>query len=89
ESSLTGESRPVEKIVGDEVLSGSVNGESSITMVADKSAADSQYQTIINLVRSSENQPAHFVRMADRYAVPFTIIAYLIASIAWFVSKEP
>lgn len=89
ESSLTGESKPMEKKIGDEVLSGSVNGESSITIVADKSAADSQYQTIINLVRTSENQPAHFVRMADRYAVPFTIIAYLIASIAWFVSKEP
>ncbi|MBS7577361.1 MULTISPECIES: heavy metal translocating P-type ATPase [unclassified Enterococcus] len=89
ESSLTGESKPIEKQVGDEVLSGSVNGESSITMVADKSAADSQYQTIINLVRASENQPAHFVRMADRYAVPFTITAYLIAFFAWFISKEP
>lgn len=89
ESSLTGESRPVEKKIGDPVMSGSVNGDSSIKMTAEKTAADSQYQTIVKLVKESEAQPAHFVRMADRYAVPFTLVAYLIAGVAWFVSKDP
>ncbi|WP_375178735.1 heavy metal translocating P-type ATPase [Enterococcus rotai] len=89
ESSLTGESRPVNKKQGDPVMSGSINGDSSITMKAEKSAADSQYQTIVKLVKESEAQPAHFVRMADRYAIPFTITAYVIAGVAWFVSKDP
>lgn len=89
ESSLTGESRPVNKKQGDPVMSGSINGDSSITMKAGKSAADSQYQTIVKLVKESEAQPAHFVRMADRYAIPFTITAYVIAGVAWFVSKDP
>ncbi|WP_348922410.1 heavy metal translocating P-type ATPase [Enterococcus rotai] len=89
ESSLTGESRPVNKKQGDPLMSGSINGDSSITMKAEKSAADSQYQTIVKLVKESEAQPAHFVRMADRYAIPFTITAYVIASVAWFVSKDP
>ncbi|WP_430606485.1 cadmium-translocating P-type ATPase [Enterococcus sp. AZ170] len=89
ESSLTGESRPVNKKVGDSVLSGSINGDSSLTMKAKKTAADSQYQTIVKLVKESEDNPARFVRMADRYAVPFTITAYVIAGVAWFISKDP
>lgn len=89
ESSLTGESKPISKSVGDSIMSGSINGDSSITMQAEKSASDSQYQTIIKLVRESEAQPANFVRLADRYAVPFTIVAYIIAGTAWFFSKDP
>ena len=41
----------------------------------------------MNLVKESAARPAHFVRLADRYAVPFTLVAYLIAGVAWFVSK--
>ena len=89
ESSLTGESRPVDKVVGDSVMSGSVNGDASIQMVADQKAADSQFQNIVRLVKQAEAQPAHFVRMADRYAVPFTILAYVIAGTAWIVSGDP
>ncbi|MBO0469617.1 cadmium-translocating P-type ATPase [Enterococcus sp. DIV0242_7C1] len=89
EASLTGESRPVNKNLGDSVMSGSINGESSLTIQAEKTAADSQYQMIVKLVKESQTQPAHFVRMADRYAVPFTIAAYVIAGAAWFFSKDP
>lgn len=89
ESSLTGESHPMNKKTGDFLMSGSINGDHSLTMVAEKSAADSQYQTIVKLVKESEARPANFVRMADRYAVPFTIIAYIIAGIAWYSSKDP
>ncbi|KRM21944.1 heavy metal translocating P-type ATPase [Latilactobacillus graminis] len=89
ESSLTGEARPVAKTVHDELMSGSVNGDNSITMQVDQRAVDSQYQAIVRLVETSTAQPAHFVRLADRYAVPFTLVAYLIAGIAWWCSKDP
>ncbi|RRK10706.1 cadmium-translocating P-type ATPase [Lactiplantibacillus garii] len=89
ESSLTGESKPVEKNVGDDVMSGAVNGDSAVTMVVDKLAADSQYQQLVKLVKESESRPAKFVRLADRYAVPFTLVAYVIAGIAWAVSGDP
>lgn len=89
ESSLTGESRPIDKLVGDPVMSGSVNGDAAFQMVADQRAADSQFQSIIRLVKQAEAEPAHFVRMADRYAVPFTLIAYVIAGTAWFLSGNP
>ncbi|MGM0123879.1 cadmium-translocating P-type ATPase [Enterococcus sp. AZ194] len=89
ESSLTGESTPMIKKVGDELMSGSINGDRSVKIKVNKSAADSQYQTIIKLVKESEMKPAEFVRMADRYAVPFTLIAYVIGGVSWFVTKDP
>ncbi|GEL89392.1 heavy metal translocating P-type ATPase [Pediococcus parvulus] len=89
ESSLTGESNPVSKSLNDDLMSGSINGDGAITMKVTKIAADSQYQTIVKLVKASEAQPAHFVRLADRYAIPFTIVSYLIAGIAWYISKDP
>ncbi|MGM0329146.1 heavy metal translocating P-type ATPase [Enterococcus sp. AZ084] len=89
EASLTGEAKPMSKKVGDELMSGSVNGDSSVHMVVEKRAEDSQYQLIIKLVEESKEKPARFVRLADRYAVPFTLIAYLIGGIAWWASGDP
>ncbi|WP_204121880.1 MULTISPECIES: heavy metal translocating P-type ATPase [Levilactobacillus] len=89
ESSLTGEARPIDKQAGDTVMSGSVNGEASVYLIADQTADNSQYQNIVRLVKQAESQPAKFVRMADRYAVPFTLLAYVIAGIAWYLSGDP
>lgn len=88
ESSLTGESMPVDRKAGEDVMSGSVNGDSAVTIRATTTSANSQYQKIIALVREAESQPAPFVRLADRYAVPFTIIAYMIAGVAWAISGD-
>lgn len=89
ESSLTGEAKPVTKEVGQELMSGSINGDAALIYQVTKEASDSQYQRIIELVKSSEQDPANFVRLADRYAVPFTIAAYLIGGIAWYITKDP
>lgn len=89
ESSLTGESRPIDKVAGGKVMSGAINGDASFDMIADKTADESQYQNIIRLVKQAEATPAHFVRMADRYAVPFTILAYAIAGVAWYMAGDP
>lgn len=89
ESSLTGESVPVNIQKDSHVMSGSINGENPFKIRAEKIAADSEYQAIVKLVKESETHPAHFVRLADRYAVPFTLIAYIIAGIAWYISKDP
>ena len=88
ESSLTGEAGSVHKNVGDTILSGSVNGTQAIRIQASKSAADSQYQKIIALVRQAEDQQAPIVRVADRYAVPFTVVSLLIAAAAWIISGD-
>ena len=89
EASLTGETKPNELVRGDNVLSGAINGNSSIQIETTVAAADSQFQKIVQLVKETEKTPAQFVRLADRYAVPFTIIAYIIAAVAYFISGDP
>ena len=89
QSSLTGESVPVAKKTGDELMSGSINGSVAVEMAVTKKASDSEYQTIVSLVESSQAKPAKFVKMADRYAVPFTIISLVIGIAAWIHSGNP
>lgn len=89
ESSLTGESLPVDKNPGDNLMSGAVNVDGSLTIQATHSAADSQYQQIVKLVESAANSQAPFVRLADRYSIPFTITAFIVAGTAWFISGDP
>lgn len=89
ESSLTGESLPVEHLAGDTLMSGSLNGSHAVRVRVSALAADSQYQQIVALVEEAAESRAPFVRLADRYAVPFTILAYIIAGIAWGISGDP
>ena len=88
ESSITGESLPVYKKVGDQILSGSINVEGSIFIKVTKSAKDSQYEQIIKLVQAASTSQAPFIRLADRYAIPFTVLAFFIAGSVWFLSGD-
>jgi len=88
ETSLTGESLPVDHRVNDQILSGSVNSDHLITAKAIHEAKDSQYQQIVKLVQNAAKSQAPFVRLADRYSIPFTIAAYVIAISVWVVSHQ-
>ena len=88
EASITGESLPIPKNVGDEVLSGAVNIEGVIKIRATKVASESQYQQIVKLVQNAINSQAPFVRLADKYSIPFTIIAFGIAGTVWAISGD-
>ncbi|HKR81508.1 MAG TPA: heavy metal translocating P-type ATPase [Candidatus Saccharimonadales bacterium] len=88
ESSLTGESLPQVKDVGGQLLSGSINLDGAVTVRAIQTAANSQYEQIIKLVRNAQNSQAPFVRMADRYAVPFTFLSFTVALAAWVLSHQ-
>lgn len=89
ESSITGESLPVSHIAGDLVLSGSTNGSRAVRIRAMRRAADSQYQQIVALVREAQESKAPVVRLADRFAVPFTAVSLVIAGAAWTISGDP
>jgi heavy metal translocating P-type ATPase len=86
ESSLTGESLPQLKKQDAVLLSGSINLDGAVTAKAMATAADSQYQQIIKLVRGAAATKAPFVRLADRYSLPFTVFAYALASAVWIIS---
>lgn len=89
ESSITGESLPASKVEGQEVPSGAVNGEEVVRVRALRTTADSSYQQIIALVEEAQDSQAPVVRIADRFAVPFTILALVIGGAAWAISGDP
>lgn len=86
ESNITGESMPIDKDPGDSLLSGSVNIEGSITVKVIHEAKDSQYEQIINLVKSATSSESPFIRLTDKYSIPFTVISFMIAGGTWIVS---
>ena len=89
ESSLTGESLPVAHVAGDTISSGVVNAENAVVIRATSAAADSQYAHILAMVREAQASKPPVVRLADRYAIPFTAFAFAVAVVAWLVSREP
>ena len=89
ESSLTGESVPVARSVGEEVLSGAVNGSNAVRIRALRRSAESQYQQIIALVHEAQQSKAPTVRLADRFAIPFTLVSLAIAGVAWAIAGDP
>lgn len=88
ESAITGESLPVSLRAGGEVPSGSLNGDEAVRLEALRTTENSQYQQIVALVADAEKQKAPVVRIADRFAVPFTALALIIAGTAWFISGD-
>ena len=89
ESSVTGESLPVERKQGEIIMSGVVNGQTAARLRTTALAADSQYQQIVRLVKQAQDSKAPMVRLADRYAVPFTLLSLAIAITAWIMSGNP
>ena len=88
ESYLTGEPYRMSKTPGSQVLSGAVNGESALTIRAERLAKDSRYAKIMEVMRRSEEHRPRLRRLADRLGALYTPAAVAIAAIAWLVSGE-
>jgi Cu2+-exporting ATPase len=72
---LTGESQPVEKGEGDEVIGGAVNGEGAITMEVRRTGADTYLSQVIELVRKAQETRSRTQDLANRAALWLTLIA--------------
>ncbi len=75
ESMLTGESEPVRKSAGDEVIGGSVNGEGSLRIRVNKTGEDSYLSKVIRLVEEAQQTKSRTQRLADRAARWLTFVA--------------
>ncbi len=79
QAAITGESVPVEKVVGDPVFAGTVNGEGSLTATVTKLADDSTLARIIQLVGEAEGQKPPTQRWVDRFAAIYTPAVFMAA----------
>lgn len=87
-SAINGESLPREVFAGAQVLSGCVNGGVVLIMRVTKLSQNSQYQKIMKLVESARSSKAAVVRFADMLSVPFTVLSFVIAGVAWAASGQ-
>lgn len=91
QASITGESIPVEKNVGDNVISGTINKNGTFKMKASKVGEDTTLSQIIKLVEEASNSKAPISRLADKVSgifVPVVIMIAIIATIAWIISGQ-
>lgn len=84
ESMLTGESKPVQKIKGDKVIAGAINGNGSIKITVSHAAKDSYLSQVIKLVDDAQKSKSQTQLLADKAARWLTIIA-LVSGIATFL----
>ena len=88
-SNINGEPLPREIYAGARVMSGAVNGSTTLTMRATQLAHDSQYQKILELVSFAQDSRPAVVKTADVLAVPFTVLSLAIAVLAWIIAGTP
>lgn len=85
---MAGESLPVDKGIGDEVSSGTVNQFGAFEMKAAKVGEDSSIQRMIRLVQSADAGKAKIVGLSDRWATWIVVIALTAAALTWLISGE-
>ncbi|API90368.1 copper-translocating P-type ATPase [Marinilactibacillus sp. 15R] len=91
ESMLTGESIPVEKQDGDEVIGASINNNGSIEYRATRVGSDTTLSQIIKMVEDAQGSKAPIARMADiitGYFVPIVIGLAILAGVAWLIAGQ-
>ena len=85
---MTGEPIPVDKTVGDDVSSGTVNRFGAFEMEATKVGEDSSIQRMIRLVQSADAGKAKIVGLADRWATWIVVVALTAAVLTWLITGQ-
>jgi heavy metal translocating P-type ATPase len=88
ESTLSGESIPVEKSVGSSIFAGTQNKDAVVVVRVVRASHETKYQAIVELVKQAEENRAPLVRLADTYSIYFTVITFAIALATWLFSHD-
>jgi Cu2+-exporting ATPase len=89
ESTITGESMPVEKMQGDNVFAGTINQKGSFVIIAEKVGGDTILAQIISMVQQAQGSKAPVQKLADKIAgifVPVVMGIALLSSLVWFLT---
>ena len=89
ESYLTGEPFMMSKTIGTAVISGALNGDSSLTIEVTKLPKDSRYSKVVEVMKRAEEERPELRRLGDVLGAWYTPLAVTIAIIAWWYSGNP
>lgn len=85
ESMLTGESKPVTKKIGDEIIAGAINGEGSLTVQIKRVGKDTFLSKVIELVKEAQESKSKTQNLANRAALILTLIAIFVGLLTFFI----
>jgi heavy metal translocating P-type ATPase len=88
ESYLTGEPYQISKAPGAAVLSGAINGESVLTIRAEKLAHDSRYAQIMGVMQEAEQKRPTMRRLGDQLGGWFALLALIVTGLVWFFTGD-
>lgn len=88
EAYLTGEPFEIWKTPGSQVISGAVNGETALTMRAEKLPSNSRYARIMAVMQETEQRRPRLRRLGDQLGAWYTPIALAVSILAWVVTGE-
>jgi len=88
ESYLTGEPFEISKTPGSQVLSGAINGDTALTIRAEKLPVDSRYAKIMQVMRETEQNRPRLRRLGDRLGAWYTPVAVTLAALIWVASGD-
>jgi len=89
QSSITGESMPIDKTVGGSVYAGTIVSSGALSVEVEAVGETTSLGKMIHLVEEAQSSQAPVQRIANRYAQFFAPVAILIAGITWLVTGEP
>lgn len=89
EAYLTGEPFGISKAPGAEVISGAINDDTALTIVATKLPVDSRYAKIMSVMEVSEQNRPRLRRLGDRLGAWYTPVAIAIAIVSWLIAGNP
>ncbi len=89
QSSITGESMPIDKTVGGSVFAGTIVSSGALSIEVEAVGETTSLGKMIHLVEEAQSTQAPVQRIANRYAQFFAPVSILIAGITWMVTGEP
>jgi len=88
EAYLTGEPFEIEKMPGSQVISGAINGDTALSIRAEKLAVGSRYATIMRVMQDAEQRRPRIRRLGDKLGALYTPFALALAGLAWAATGE-
>ena len=88
EASITGESIPVEKVIGLKVYAGTILENGTLQIVANRVGEDTTFGKIIELVEEAQDSKSEAERFIDRFSKYYTPFVLLLAVVVWVITKD-
>ena len=87
-ASITGESVPIEAVVGMQVFGGAINLDGLLRIEVTRTGRESTLGKVIALMQNAERSKPPITRLLERYAASYMVLVLLLAAVTWFITND-